>query len=121
MTSRMAKKPIPVSSLPPAQRRLALSLMLGPTVMRGADLAATLGVTQRTLYRDIERLRAAGFALEGDRGIGYRLPGAPHTASLVLTRDERRALIAGARLVKAGGDADLSKAAASLLKKAQST
>ena len=73
----------------------------------------------RTIYRDIEALRRAGFAIEGDPGVGYLLGAQPTTGPLSLTKDERRALIAGARLVKAGGDAALAKAAASLLKKAQ--
>lgn len=115
----MAKRAIPVISLPPAQRRLALALMLGDAPLRGADAAAGLGVTLRTLYRDIGKLRAVGFAVEGEPGSGYRRPNAGPSASLALTRDELRALVAGAKLVKAGSDAGLAAAAASLLKKAQ--
>ena len=63
--------------------------------------------------------RSAGFAIEGGPGVGYLLAAQPATGPLALTKDERRALIAGARLVKAGSDAVLSRAATSLLKKAQ--
>lgn len=102
-----------------ARRLLALAPMLGPEPLRAADAAEALGVTVRTIYRDIDALRAAGFAIEGDPGVGYVLAAPPSGGPLALTKDERRALVAGARLVKGGGDAVLAKAAASLLKKAQ--
>ena len=108
-----------VSSSKRARRLLALAPMLGSDTLRAADAAEILGVTVRTIYRDIGALRAAGFAIEGDPGIGYVLAEEPSTGPLAVTKDERRALIAGAKLVKAGGDAVLAKAAASLLKKAQ--
>ena len=37
-------------------------------------LAERLGVSQRTLYRDLDRLRAAGIAVEGKAGVGLALP-----------------------------------------------
>lgn len=40
------------------------------------DAAATLGVSVRTVYRDIDTLRANGMAIEGAPGVGYRLAGA---------------------------------------------
>ena len=108
-----------VSSSNRVRRLLALAPMLGETPLRAADAAETLGVTVRTIYRDIDGLRAAGFAIEGDPGVGYVLAAQPTTGPLALTKEERRALIAGAKLVKAGGDAVLVKAATTLLKKAQ--
>ncbi len=36
-------------------------------------LAASLGVSVRTIYRDIETLRANGYPIEGAPGVGYRL------------------------------------------------
>ena len=108
-----------VSSSKRVRRLLVLAPMLGPEPLRAADAAVTLGVGVRTIYRDIDALRDAGFAIEGDPGVGYLLAAQPSTGPLSLTRDERRALITGAKHVKAGGDAVLAKAAASLLKKAQ--
>ena len=108
-----------VSSSNRVRRLLALAPMLGTTPLRAVDAAETLGVTVRTIYRDIDALRSAGFAIEGDPGVGYVLAAQPATGPLALTKDERRALIAGAKLVKAGADAVLAKAATSLLKKAQ--
>ena len=119
MASGMALDEENVSSSNRVRRLLALAPMLGSEPLRAVDAAETLGVTVRTIYRDIEALRRARFAIEGDPGVGYLLAAQPSTGPLSLTRDERRALIAGAKLVKSGGDAVLAKAAASLLKKAQ--
>lgn len=101
------------------RRLLALAPMLGMNPLRAIDAAQTFNVTVRTIYRDMDALRAAGFAIEGDPGIGYVLAAQPATAPIALTKDERRALIAGAKLVKSGTDTVLAKAAGSLLKKAQ--
>ncbi len=37
----------------------------------GRDLAEQLGVSLRTLYRDIDTLVASGVPVEGERGVGY--------------------------------------------------
>lgn len=108
-----------VSMFSPTNRRMMLAMLLGEAPLRAADVAQMLGVTVRTLYRDIEDLRAAGFAIEGQHGVGYLMPAAPAAGPLAFSRDELRALIAGAKLVKAGGDAVLAGAAGSLLRKAQ--
>ena len=49
----------------------AMRVMAPP--LTAARLAAETGVSQRSLYRDIECLRAAGARIEGERGYGYRL------------------------------------------------
>ena len=108
-----------VSSINRVRRLLVLVPMLSATPLRAVDAAYTLSVTVRTIYRDMDALRVAGYAIDGDPGVGYTLVAHPSTAPLVLTKEERRALVAGAKLVKAGPDGALSRAAASLLKKAQ--
>lgn len=115
----MAEQGGSVSSTKRVRRLLALAPMLGVNPLRAADAAQTLNVTIRTIYRDMEGLRAAGYAIEGEPGVGYVLAAQPSTGPLALTKDERRALIAGAKLVKTGADAVLAKAAGTLLKKAQ--
>ncbi len=40
---------------------------------RAADLAARLGVSVRTIWRDMGTLMASGLPLEGERGVGYIL------------------------------------------------
>lgn len=108
-----------VSMFSRANRLLSLALLLGQSRLRAADAAQMFGVTVRTLYRDMDDLRAAGFAIQAQPGVGYAMTSPPAIGPLCLGRDELRALIAGAKLVKAGGDAALAGAAASLLKKAQ--
>ena len=52
-----------------------LSALQGTAAMAGPELAARLGVTVRTVRRDVERLRQLGYAVESTRGPagGYRL------------------------------------------------
>lgn len=58
-----------------------------------AALAEATGAGRRTVYRDIERLRAAGLKVEGTSRLGYRLLEFPELAPLFLTRAERTTLI----------------------------
>ena len=37
------------------------------------QLAKTLGISVRTVYRDIDALRAQGARIEGESGVGYLL------------------------------------------------
>ena len=39
----------------------------------GAALAAELGISLRTLYRDVSTLREQGARIDGDPGVGYLL------------------------------------------------
>jgi predicted DNA-binding transcriptional regulator YafY len=58
-----------------------LALLQGRRFWSGAELAEELGVTDRTLRRDVDRLRDLGYAVEAvsGRGGGYQLG---HTASM---------------------------------------
>ena len=38
---------------------------------RAEDLARRLGVSQRTIYRDMDTLVASGVPIAGERGLGY--------------------------------------------------
>jgi predicted DNA-binding transcriptional regulator YafY len=42
-------------------------------VVTAAQLAAKLGISQRTLYRDIQDLSLAGVPILGEAGVGYRM------------------------------------------------
>ncbi|MDX1548320.1 MAG: WYL domain-containing protein, partial [Rhodothermales bacterium] len=55
---------------------------------RAADLAARLGVSARTIYRDVEALAEAGVPVVGVPGRGYRLSEAYFLPALHLTTDE---------------------------------
>ncbi|MSP95631.1 MAG: HTH domain-containing protein [Betaproteobacteria bacterium] len=59
-----------------------------------AMLAEATGAGMRTVYRDIDRLRAVGLEIEGTSRLGYRLTEFPELTPLFLTRSERAALVA---------------------------
>lgn len=76
-------------------RLASIFLMLADGIaVTAEDLAATTGAGVRTVYRDIERLRAAGLAVEGTQRLGYTLGQAPELTPLFLTKAERAALVA---------------------------
>ena len=85
----------------------------------GAKLADELGISPRTLYRDISDLMASGVPIESEAGVGYRLPRHFELPPLMFTPDEIEALVAGARMVEAWADPGLQEAARSLLRKAE--
>jgi predicted DNA-binding transcriptional regulator YafY len=89
-------------------------------IHRAEDLAAGLGVSLRTLYRDIARLQAAGVAVCGTRGAGYRLEQATSLPPLTLTGPEIEALQLALAVVLETTDPDLKSAATSLASKIDS-
>lgn len=95
-------------------------------LMRGRRRAVTarqiaehLEVSERTIYRDIRDLVASGTPIEGEAGIGYSLRRAYDLPPLMFDADEVEALMLGARLVAAYGDANLRRAAASVVSKVE--
>lgn len=81
----------------------------------GRELAATLGVSLRTLYRDIATLRGQGAGIEGDPGVGYVLRAGFLLPPMMFDTDELEALVLGARWVQAQADAELAQAASTAL------
>ena len=81
-----------------------LSLLLTYRYWSGQELADRLGVTARTLRRDIERLRDLGYPVHATRGVtgGYRLDAGGHLPPLLFDDDEAVALAVGLR-TSAGG------------------
>ena len=63
-------------------------------VQTASALAEATGAGKRTVYRDVERLRAAGLAIEGTTRLGYSLQEVPELAPLFLSKAERAALVA---------------------------
>jgi predicted DNA-binding transcriptional regulator YafY len=84
---------------------------------RAQDLAAQLGVSLRTIYRDMDTLCASGFAIEGERGAGYRLLEAVTLPPLTLTPEEFEALNLGLAIVLESADPILRIAAERLAAK----
>lgn len=81
---------------------------------RAQDLADRLGVSLRTIYRDMDTLMASGVPLEGNRGLGYRATADMTLPPLNLTMAELEALHLGLAVVNEAGDAELGDAARSL-------
>ena len=76
-----------------------------------AALAAELGVSPRTLCRDIDALRADGVPITGEAGLGYVLRPGSFLPPLALTQEEADAALLGLHLVERRGDPALSLAA----------
>lgn len=81
----------------------------------GKVLAEEVGVSIRTLYRDIASLQAMGAAIEGEAGIGYVLKPGFLLPPLMFTPEEIEALVLGSRWVADRADDRLRDAARSAL------
>jgi predicted DNA-binding transcriptional regulator YafY len=101
-----------------ADRLFQLTLLLGRgRVLTGHRLAEHLGVSLRSVYRDIADLVASGVPIEGEAGVGYRMRGGYSVPPLMFTPEELQALVFGARLVQSCADEGLHEAADALLAK----
>ncbi len=83
----------------------------------GADLAAELGISLRTVYRDILSLQAQGAHIEGERGVGYVLRPGFTLPPLMFSEDEIEAIALGTRWVADRTDSSLGSAARNALTK----
>ena len=80
----------------PSERWPALLLQLEPdTWKRAVDLAQALGVSERTVYRDVQAMVEAGVPLQGVPGKGYRVPKEYLLEPVTLTTDEAVMLVLG--------------------------
>jgi predicted DNA-binding transcriptional regulator YafY len=77
----------------------------------GGALAGELGVSLRTVYRDIQSLVATGAPIEGEAGIGYVLRPGYTLPPLMFTEEEIEAIVLGARMVAGAADPRLGRAA----------
>lgn len=83
----------------------------------GRSIGEELGVTKRTIYRDIAALMAQGVPIEGEAGVGYILEAGFHMPPLMLTSDEIEATVLGAQWVRTRGEPEMALAAEKLLTK----
>jgi predicted DNA-binding transcriptional regulator YafY len=96
-----------------AERLLALLQLLRSHrfPVSGASLADELGISLRTLYRDIAVLQAQGAHIEGEPGLGYVMRPGFMLPPLMFTEEELEALVLGSRWVARRTDGELSEAA----------
>jgi predicted DNA-binding transcriptional regulator YafY len=83
----------------------------------GDNLARELGISIRTLYRDIATLQAQGADITGEPGIGYILKPGFMLPPLMFSEDELEALVLGSRWVSKRAGGPLGKAAENALAK----
>ncbi len=87
---------------------------------RASDLAQRLTVSDRTVWRDMATLMQSGMPVEGERGVGYILRAPITLPQMLLSAPELDALRQGLRLMAAGEEPNLARAARSLAAKVAS-
>lgn len=102
----------------PADRLFQIVLQLSRgRVVTAAHLAEQLGVSERTIYRDVQDLVRSGVPVDGAAGVGYRLRRGYQVPPLMFDEGELQALTFGVRVAQAYGDAALAAAADRVLAK----
>lgn len=81
------------------------------TAVTARDLSRSLGVSERTIYRDVGALAASGIPVSGDAGVGYMLAPRTHLPPLMFSPEEAIAIAIGLKLVRAFTDPELAQAA----------
>jgi len=89
----------------------------GRRLTTAAFLADRLGVSRRTVYRDVRDLSLSGVPIEGEAGVGYRLKSGFDVPPLMFTLNEIEALAVGARMVEAWGGPVLAESARTAIEK----
>ena len=95
-----------------------IEILRRSSIVTATDLAAELEVSERTIYRDVQDLKASGVPVEGEAGVGYVLESFD-LPPVMFDRDEIEALALGMRIVRSFGDSELGKAAARVLGKVE--
>ncbi|TLQ43744.1 helix-turn-helix transcriptional regulator [Streptomyces marianii] len=93
----------------PSRMLRLLSLLQNSRDWPGRKLAERLGVSPRTLRRDVERLRDLGYPVQANPGVGggYRLEAGAILPPLLLDDDEAVAIAVGLRTAAGGSVADI--------------
>ncbi|TDB90276.1 YafY family transcriptional regulator [Actinomadura sp. 7K534] len=96
-----------------------LGLLQRRSSWTAAELAAELGVTDRSVRRDVERLRALGYPVHAASGVGggYRLGAGTRLPPLLLDDDEAIATAVSLRMASGGTVAGAGEAALRALSK----
>ncbi|MCX5197607.1 YafY family transcriptional regulator [Streptomyces sp. NBC_00249] len=96
-----------------------LSLLQAHREWTGADLADRLGVTARTVRRDVDRLRELGYPVNASPGTGggYQLGAGAELPPLLLDDDEAVAVAVGLRTAAGNGVEGIGEASVRALAK----
>lgn len=89
----------------------------GGRLLTARRLAERLEVSERTIYRDIADLIGSGVPIDGEAGVGYLMRAGYDLPPLMFTRGEIAALVAGARMIRSFGGAEMALAAEEALAK----
>lgn len=96
-----------------------LGLLQARRVWSGEELAERLGVTTRSVRRDVDRLRALGYPVHASTGVGggYRLGAGAALPPLLLDPDEAVAMAVCLRVAAGGSVAGVGESALRALSK----
>lgn len=91
-----------------------IAILSDGQIWKAQEIADRLGVSVRTIYRDMDALQGAGVPVDGARGTGYRARAVISLPPLALDPGELNALTLGLAIVAEAADPDLQAAAQSL-------
>ncbi|MFY0595973.1 MAG: HTH domain-containing protein [Cognatishimia sp.] len=89
----------------------------GGELLRAEDLAFEFDISVRSIYRDMDTLKASGMPIEATQGAGYRAAAVTTLPPLHLTDGELEALHLGLLAIAASADDSLQASAQSLVHK----
>ncbi|SFB63861.1 HTH domain-containing protein [Rhizobium sp. NFR07] len=89
--------------------------------MTALELAQELGVSERSVYRDVETLRLLGAPIDGQAGVGFVLRSGFFLPNFAFSPEEMDALILGLEWVQGRADPALAKSSESALAKINSS
>jgi predicted DNA-binding transcriptional regulator YafY len=98
---------------------LIIHRLRGRRAVPARRLADELGVSLRTVYRDVADLQVSGVPIEGEAGVGYTLRKGADIPPLMFTREELEALVVGSRFTQAFAGERLAAAARQALTKVE--
>ncbi|MBY6056965.1 helix-turn-helix transcriptional regulator [Leisingera daeponensis] len=99
--------------------QLMQALRIGPGPHTAARLGEELGVSARSIHRDIATLREMGAVIDGEAGYGFTLIEDNALPPMGFRDTELEALVLGLREVEQIGDPELATAASEALRKLQ--
>ncbi|MEM8823763.1 MAG: YafY family protein [Pseudomonadota bacterium] len=94
-----------------------IDILRGGRLITAAQLAESLEVSKRTIYRDVADLMANRVPIDGEAGVGYLMRDGYDLPPVMLSAEEVVALVGGARLIRAWGGTTMARAADAALDK----